>query len=209
MPLTVLNLKLTKENNKNLILLEQVPENLWAKSTADILWIHSALLIKIRINPSKPLSNIRQDPFNHPCRNEANIREGEAPGIIIPCISPCNTSILTIKNKTNKQKNTNEDWYFFRISVPLKKQWHPSISSSPSSPHSPNFHSYGKQFIYCNWFLQHLLQSPCRLWKSILVCLYLGRTIIFLDCHATKLYRIHPTFHRFQKANLTYESTLL
>ena len=37
MSLTVLNLKSTKENNENLILLEQIPENLWAKSTTDIL----------------------------------------------------------------------------------------------------------------------------------------------------------------------------
>lgn len=64
MSLTVLNLKSTKENNENLILLEQIPENLWAKSTTDILWIHSALLIKIQINPNKPLSNITQHPFN-------------------------------------------------------------------------------------------------------------------------------------------------
>ena len=76
---------------------------LWAKSPTETGKIHRVLPITIQIDSSKPLPRTNQ----YPTRKEALqgikpiIEDYKAQGFIIPCTTPCNTTILSVKNNKN------------------------------------------------------------------------------------------------------------
>ena len=58
--------------------------------------IHSAPVIKIQIDPSKPFPRINQYPTSKEGMNPI-IEDYKAQGLIFPCIRPCNTPILLMR----------------------------------------------------------------------------------------------------------------
>ena len=69
------------------------------KSTIEIGQIHWALLIKIQIDPNKPLPNIRQYSLNPEASAEIKpiTEEYKAKNLVVPSTSPCSTPIFPIK----------------------------------------------------------------------------------------------------------------
>lgn len=62
--------------------------------------LYNTPLIEIQIDPAKLLPNIKQYPLSQSALQVGKpiIKEYKAQGLIIPCTSPCNTSLLPIKN---------------------------------------------------------------------------------------------------------------
>ena len=93
-------------NTDQFALSNQLPLSLWAKSPTDAGKIHNALPIKIQINPLKPLPRISQ----YPTRKEAlqgiksTIEDDKKQGLITTSLSPCDTTILPVRNLRAKGK---------------------------------------------------------------------------------------------------------
>ena len=82
-------------NTDHLSLLNQLPPSLWAKYPTDIDKIHSALPIKIQIDPSKPLPRINQYPINKEALQGQKpiVEDYRAQSLVLSYTSPCNTPI--------------------------------------------------------------------------------------------------------------------
>ena len=88
-------------NTDHLSLLSQLPPSLWTKSPTDVGKIQGVPPIKDSRRSSKPLPRINQSPLNkETVQGIKPIIEGyKAQGLIVPCTSPCNTTILPVKKQ--------------------------------------------------------------------------------------------------------------
>ena len=94
-----------EENNlETEILLQKVPMQLWALSSTGIGKIESATPIKITIDSTLPLPNIRQYPLRPDALAGIKpiIQDYLKRGLIIPCTSPCNSPIFLVKKPNGK-----------------------------------------------------------------------------------------------------------
>ena len=83
---------------------------LWAKSLAETGKIHRALPITIQIDSSKPLPRTNQYPTSKEALQGIKpiIEDHKAQGLVIPCTSPCNTSVLLLRKLKGSLVRTSE-----------------------------------------------------------------------------------------------------
>ena len=92
-------------------LLLQAPRELYSTSSSDIGKIKLATPIKVTVNSSEHLPNIRQYPLKPEALNGIRpiVQEFLERGLVIPCTSLCNTPILPVKKPNGK------GWRFVQV----------------------------------------------------------------------------------------------
>lgn len=78
---------------------------------------------------------------------------------------------------------------FCSKSLICKQQSHITLPHSPQPSHHPQFNPSEHTVLYRHRFMQCFLQHSCPSRQPIPVCLYLGRTSIYLDHYASWLHR--------------------
>lgn len=115
-------------NNEELQeLLIIVPNQLWSKSSTSIRKIILAAPIKIQIDPSKPLLNLKQYPLRSEAMEKMRpvVLDYIRRGLIVPCTIPCNTPIPPVRKPNGRGWRLLQD---LKAIDNIIISWHPIVS---------------------------------------------------------------------------------